>query len=45
MYLNSKLYNRFKAIDLKHLKAKKKNSVLFTGFELGANLSDNAKEK
>jgi Zn-dependent oligopeptidase len=45
MYLNSKLYNRFKAIDLKQRRRQKINSVLLQEFELaGANLSDNAKK-
>jgi peptidyl-dipeptidase Dcp len=48
IYLNSKLYNRFKAIDLKSLKGedKKLTEYYVQKFELaGANLSEGDKEK
>ncbi|WP_432673316.1 M3 family metallopeptidase [Flavobacterium sp. SM2513] len=48
IYLNSKLYQRFKAIDLNSLKGedKKLTEYYLQKFELaGANLSENAKEK
>lgn len=48
IYLNSKLYNRFKAIDLNKLKGedKKLTQYYLQQFELnGANLSDENKEK
>ncbi|WP_269222225.1 M3 family metallopeptidase [Flavobacterium sp. IMCC34518] len=48
IYLNSKLYNRFKAIDLNKLKGedKKLTQYYLQQFELaGANLSDTDKEK
>jgi peptidyl-dipeptidase Dcp len=48
IYLNSKLYNRFKAIDLKKLKGedKKLTQYYLQQFELaGANLTDADKEK
>ncbi|MBC5839394.1 M3 family metallopeptidase [Flavobacterium sp. F-392] len=48
MYLNTKLYNRFKAVDLKALKGedKKLTQYYLQEFELaGANLSDEDKEK
>ena len=48
MYLNTKLYNRFKAVDLNSLKGedKKLTEYYLQEFELaGANLSDGDKEK